>query len=141
VLRPWTAADAQWLNRLHRERELEPGEEPPGLEDTQRNVTRKVEQVAATGISVLPVVRKADGLAIGYCGLIEGRSSIDEPEIAYELFRGTTDCGRPSERGTPPRFVSQETSRQAPTRAFPGPSTSSPAILWFGGRAWFSRAR
>jgi RimJ/RimL family protein N-acetyltransferase len=46
-----------------------------------------MERAAATGISVLPVVRTADGLAIGCCGLIVGRSSIDEPEIAYELFR------------------------------------------------------
>jgi RimJ/RimL family protein N-acetyltransferase len=32
-------------------------------------------------------VRTADGREIGYCGLIEGRSSIEETEIAYELFR------------------------------------------------------
>lgn len=87
VLRPWTAADAQWLNELHRERELGRGEEPPRLEATERIVNRIIEQAAATGISLLPVVRKADGLAIGYCGLIEGRTSIDEPEIAYELLR------------------------------------------------------
>jgi RimJ/RimL family protein N-acetyltransferase len=87
ALRPWTAADAQWLNKLHRERELGHGGKPPGLEATERIVNRIIGQAAATGICVLPVVRKADGLAIGYCGLIEGRSSLDEPEIAYELFR------------------------------------------------------
>jgi RimJ/RimL family protein N-acetyltransferase len=87
ALRPWTAADAQWLNRLHRERGLKRGEGPPELEATDRIVNGIMERAAATGISLLPVVRKADGLAIGYCGLIEGRSSIDEPEIAYELLR------------------------------------------------------
>jgi len=87
ALRPWTAADAQWLNQLHREREVRRGEEPPGLEATERIVNGIIERAAATGISLLPVARKADGLAIGYCGLIEGRRSIDEPDIAYELFR------------------------------------------------------
>jgi len=87
VLRPWTAADAQWLNELHRERQLGRGEEPRGLAATERILNRIIEQAAATGISLLPVVRKADGLAIGYCGLIERRTSIDEPEIAYELLR------------------------------------------------------
>jgi RimJ/RimL family protein N-acetyltransferase len=87
ALRPWTAADAHWLNRLHRERELKRGEEPPELEATERIVNGIMERAAATGISLLPVVRKADGLAIGYCGLTEGRNSIDEPETAYELLR------------------------------------------------------
>jgi RimJ/RimL family protein N-acetyltransferase len=87
VLRPWTAADAQWLNELYRERQLGRGEEPRGLAATERILNRIIEQAAATGISLLPVVRKADGLAIGYCGLIERRTSIDEPEIAYELLR------------------------------------------------------
>ena len=86
ALRPWTAADAQWLNRRHRERQLKRGEKPPELEATERIVNGIMERAAATGISLLPVVRKADGLAIGYCGLTEGRGSIDEPEIAYELL-------------------------------------------------------
>ncbi|SEF32440.1 Acetyltransferase (GNAT) domain-containing protein [Amycolatopsis pretoriensis] len=32
-------------------------------------------------------MRRAEGDFIGYCGLIIGRSTLDEPEIAYELFR------------------------------------------------------
>ena len=30
ALRPWAAADARWLNKLHRERELGDGQEQPG---------------------------------------------------------------------------------------------------------------
>jgi hypothetical protein len=30
ALRPWTAADARWLNKLHHERELGDGQEQPG---------------------------------------------------------------------------------------------------------------
>lgn len=35
----------------------------------------------------MPVIRRAAGDFIGYCGLTVGRASVDEPEIAYELFR------------------------------------------------------
>jgi RimJ/RimL family protein N-acetyltransferase len=35
----------------------------------------------------LPVRRRAEGDFIGYCGLIVGRSTVEEPEIAYELFQ------------------------------------------------------
>ncbi len=34
------------------------------------------------------VVRmRSSGAVIGYCGLVVGRSTLDEPELAYELFR------------------------------------------------------
>ncbi len=40
-----------------------------------------------TGIALLPVQRRDEGDFIGYCGLIIGRTTLEEPEIAYELFR------------------------------------------------------
>jgi hypothetical protein len=33
------------------------------------------------------VVRREGGDVIGYCGLVVGRATIDEPELAFELFR------------------------------------------------------
>jgi len=36
---------------------------------------------------LLPIRRRDGGDFIGYCGLIVGRATLDEPEIAYELFR------------------------------------------------------
>ena len=36
---------------------------------------------------MLPIWRRDEGDFIGYCGLIVGRSTVDEPEIAYELLR------------------------------------------------------
>jgi RimJ/RimL family protein N-acetyltransferase len=36
---------------------------------------------------LLPICRRLEGDFIGYCGLIVGRSSLDEPEIAYELLQ------------------------------------------------------
>lgn len=36
---------------------------------------------------------------IGYCGLTVGRASVDEPEIAYELFRRAHGPGYATEAG------------------------------------------
>jgi RimJ/RimL family protein N-acetyltransferase len=41
---------------------------------------------SAGGDRLLPIHRRVEGDFIGYCGLIVGRPSLDEPEIAYELF-------------------------------------------------------
>lgn len=41
----------------------------------------------STGIALLPIRRRDEGDFIGYCGLITGRSTVAEPEIAYELFQ------------------------------------------------------
>jgi RimJ/RimL family protein N-acetyltransferase len=74
ALRPWTPADAQWLYELHRERAQARGGNAPRREATERLVNGMMARAAASGISLLPVVRKTDGLAIGCCGLIEGRA-------------------------------------------------------------------
>ncbi len=42
---------------------------------------------ATTGIALLPIQRRDEGDFIGYCGLIIGRFTVEEPEIAYELFQ------------------------------------------------------
>jgi RimJ/RimL family protein N-acetyltransferase len=110
-LRAWADADKQWLNELHREREPGRGGAPETLEETARIVGRIVERAAETGICVLPVVRKEDGVAIGYCGLIEGRSSIDEPEIAYELFRVHHGRGYATEAARAVVTAARETGR------------------------------
>jgi RimJ/RimL family protein N-acetyltransferase len=36
---------------------------------------------------LLPVRRRDEGDFIGYCGLIVGRSTLEQPEIAYELLQ------------------------------------------------------
>jgi len=57
------------------------GREHPGRIATQLAAT------AQTGIALLPIHRRLEGDFIGYCGLTVGRASVEEPEIAYELFR------------------------------------------------------
>ena len=46
---------------------------------------------------MLPICRRLEGDFIGYCGLIVGRSSLDEPEIAYELIQRARGRGYATE--------------------------------------------
>ncbi len=40
---------------------------------------------AEPGLALLPIELRDSGEFIGYCGLIVGQGSYDEPELAYEL--------------------------------------------------------
>jgi RimJ/RimL family protein N-acetyltransferase len=83
TMQPWTASDADWLHALQAER----GGETPTLEQTREIIANGLTNTAETGIATLPIRRRAEDDFIGYCGLIIGRATIDEPEIAYELFK------------------------------------------------------
>ena len=83
VMTPWTVADAEDLRALHAER----GGGTPSIEDTRQLIADMLAATSRTGTALLPVRRREAGDLIGYCGLIVGRSTLDEPEIAYELFR------------------------------------------------------
>ena len=81
ILRPWADSDADDLRALHAER----GTGTPTIEHIRALIAKQL--AATTGIALLPIRRRAEGDFIGYCGLIVGRATLDEPEIAYELFR------------------------------------------------------
>lgn len=83
TLRPWAESDAVQFTALLSERDK-------GTFTVERTRTGIAELLAATeetGIALLPIERREEGDFIGYCGLIIGRATLDEPEIAYELFR------------------------------------------------------
>ncbi|ALO06648.1 Putative ribosomal-protein-alanine N-acetyltransferase [Streptomyces venezuelae] len=83
ILRPWHESDAAEFTDLLSERDK-------GTFTVERTRTGIVELLAATeetGIALLPIQRREEGDFIGYCGLIIGRATLDEPEIAYELFK------------------------------------------------------
>ncbi|MEU3746021.1 MULTISPECIES: GNAT family N-acetyltransferase [Streptomyces] len=83
TLRPWAESDAVEFTALLSERDK-------GTFTVERTRTGIAELLAATeetGIALLPIERREEGDFIGYCGLIIGRATLDEPEIAYELFR------------------------------------------------------
>jgi RimJ/RimL family protein N-acetyltransferase len=55
--------------------------------ETERLVLRPWSVTDAEWYRQLLAERKQEGDPIGYCGLVVGRSTLEEPEIAYELFR------------------------------------------------------
>ncbi|MFE7749614.1 GNAT family N-acetyltransferase [Streptomyces sp. NPDC057428] len=83
ILRPWAESDAAEFCALLSER----GKGTPKVDHIRSAIAKLLTETAATGIALLPVHRRAEGDFIGYCGLITGRSTVEEPEIAYELFQ------------------------------------------------------
>ncbi|MGW1990350.1 GNAT family N-acetyltransferase [Embleya sp. NPDC001921] len=83
ILRPWAESDAAEFCALLAER----GKETPTVEHTRTAIAKLLTATETTGIALLPIQRRDEGDFIGYCGLIIGRSTLEEPEIAYELFR------------------------------------------------------
>jgi RimJ/RimL family protein N-acetyltransferase len=57
------------------------------IAEAQRHLAEQNTQAHQSGIGFLAIQRRAEGDLIGYCGLLVGRGSFDEPEIAYELLR------------------------------------------------------
>ncbi|MFD5989179.1 GNAT family N-acetyltransferase [Streptomyces cyaneofuscatus] len=83
ILRPWAESDAAEFSALLSER----GDETYTVEHGRERIAKLLSATGTTGIALLPIQRRAEGDFIGYCGLIIGRSTLEEPEIAYELFR------------------------------------------------------
>jgi RimJ/RimL family protein N-acetyltransferase len=83
ILRPWAESDAEALCALHAER----GDGHPTVEEARSNIAAGLAFAASSGIALLPICRRGEQDFIGYCGLIVGRATLEEPEIAYELFQ------------------------------------------------------
>ncbi|WP_331766039.1 GNAT family N-acetyltransferase [Embleya sp. NBC_00896] len=93
ILRPWAESDAAEFCALLSER----GKETPTVEHTRAAIAKLLTATESTGIALLPIQRRDEGDFIGYCGLIIGRSTVEEPEIAYELFQRAHGCGYATE--------------------------------------------
>ncbi len=83
TLRVRDERDAGWYRLLVGER----GEDIPTLEEAATRLARFRDLTADIGIGALTISRRLEGEPLGYCALIVGRGSLDEPEIAYELLR------------------------------------------------------
>jgi len=92
-MRPWTMSDVDDYRALVAER----GGGTPAVEDIQGRITTQLAATARTGIAVLAMRRRVEGDFIGYCGLVIGRATVEEPEIAYELFRRAHGFGYATE--------------------------------------------
>jgi RimJ/RimL family protein N-acetyltransferase len=75
--------DAEWYRELVGER----GQDIPTLEESRARLARFRDLTIETGIGALAICRRVESDTIGYCALIVGRGSLDEPEIAYELLQ------------------------------------------------------
>ncbi|MEU5659178.1 GNAT family N-acetyltransferase [Streptomyces sp. NPDC047737] len=93
TLRPWAESDAGEFSSLLSER----GDGAPTVEHIRTSIAEFLTETVTTGIALLPIQRRAEGDFIGYCGLIIGRSTLEEPEIAYELFQRVHGCGYATE--------------------------------------------
>jgi len=75
--------DATWNLELLGEHE---GGTTLTLDQAEQRLVEQEISARDSGIGFLTIHRKTEGDAIGYCGLLVGRCSFDEPEIAFELL-------------------------------------------------------
>ena len=90
-LRPWRPSDAEphrllWTERDPRSLRLIDAEGRPTVEDLRHRMADQGVDVES-GLSLYAAEHVAAGGFIGYCGLIVGQASAEEPEIAYEFAR------------------------------------------------------
>lgn len=107
TLRPWAASDADDYHALVAERDAP----TPTIDEIRERIAAALARSAESGIALLPVVRRAEGDFIGYCGLTVGRATIEEPEIAYELFRRAHGRGYATEAATAVLGAAADTGR------------------------------
>lgn len=87
-LRLRTKDDAQCNLELLEEHE---GGSTLSLDEVEQRLVEQNERARREGFGLLGIRLRNEERRIGYCGLIIGRGSIEEPEIAYEIlpaFRG-----------------------------------------------------
>ena len=82
-MRPWAESDAEDQCALVAERD----DGVLTVETARERIASHRAATTQTGIALLTIRRRIEGDFIGYCGLIIGRATVEEPEIAYELFR------------------------------------------------------
>jgi RimJ/RimL family protein N-acetyltransferase len=93
TLQLWEESDAAGYQQLVGER----GGEPPTLEAARDEIRGARESAPGRGIHLMTMRLRDDDEFLGYCGLIVGRSTLDEPELAYELLRRAHGYGYATE--------------------------------------------
>jgi RimJ/RimL family protein N-acetyltransferase len=99
-LRPLGPADVDLVHRLWAERD--PRHPPhrriddegrPTREEVRDRLTVQEEESLRTGIGLRAIERRDAPGVIGYCGLVVGSASVEEPELAFELLRAVHGHG------------------------------------------------
>ena len=130
VLTPEIQADAGWFTELLNAR----GAGSFTEQDAADRIAAMADTIEATGIGVLVLRRREDGAALGYCGLVVGRSSVDEPELAYELLPSARGAGYATEAARAVLDAASGTGREriwATVRSWNEPSLRVLAGLGF----------
>ena len=104
----WEESDSVWLSKLIGER----GVDIPAVDSVRNRLIEMRKKADENGISLLTIRRRDEGDFIGYCGLIIGRSTLEEPEIAYELFRSAHGKGYATEAASVVLDAAIATGRQ-----------------------------
>ena len=89
----------------------ERGVDMPTLDSVRNRLIEMRKKADENGIS-FSIRRRDEGDFIGYCGLIIGRSTLEEPEIAYELFRSAHGKGYATEAASVVLDAAIATGRQ-----------------------------
>jgi RimJ/RimL family protein N-acetyltransferase len=76
--------DAEWSLALIAE---DPKQQAPSLAEERDRLDAQRRAAGEAGLGVYTVELADSGEAIGYCGLVTGRTSAAQPELAYELLR------------------------------------------------------
>lgn len=108
ILRPWAQTDADDYSALVAERD--DGELT--VDAARERIANLLAVSARIGIALLAVCRRAEGDFIGYCGLVVGRATLQEPEIAYELFRRAHGQGYATEAARAVLEAASRTGRE-----------------------------
>ncbi len=109
----WRDEDLDAYETLVHERDLRTAAGPrdgrPTRDELRESILRQQASLADTGIGLF-VIRIADHFT-GYCGLIVGRASVDEPELAYELLRVNQGKGHATEAARATVYAAAHTGR------------------------------
>src|ERR1017187_2621936 len=121
-LRLRTKDDAACNLELLREHE---GGTTMSVEEVEQRLVEQNKQAQVNGFGLLSIRRRQKAVPIGYCGLILGRGSFDEPEIAYEVLPQLRCHGYASEAAGAVIEAAFATGRErlwATVRSWNGPS-------------------
>ena len=112
VLGPWVDDDLDDYATMVRERDRRAAAAQRGQwspDDLRSRIRQQQSAITETGIGLLTI--RIDDAFVGYCGLIIGHSTLDEPELAYELLRAHQGNGYATEAARAIVNVAAETGR------------------------------
>jgi RimJ/RimL family protein N-acetyltransferase len=108
TLTPEEASDAEWFAELLNTR----GTGTFTVADARERISVQTKTIETMGIGVLVLRKRCDGEALGYCGLVVGRGSLEEPELAYELLPRAQGHGYATEAARAVLDAAFETGRR-----------------------------